>query len=122
MADVEHTKEPIAATTHTPEVIDEKAGISAPYSESEPAGPLVLPDGWMYRQRKIGSWAVPWYASPKVQLVMVAFVCFLCPGMFNALGGMGGGGKADHKLADDMVSFVSKFRLEPLQFFFEVLL
>lgn len=28
-------------------------------------------------------------------LVMVAFICFLCPGMFNALNGMGGGGLLD---------------------------
>jgi len=33
---------------------------------------------------------------------MVSMVCFLCPGMFNALSGMGGGGKADHTLADQM--------------------
>jgi hypothetical protein len=36
---------------------------------------------------------------------MVAFVCFMCPGMFNALSGLGGGGKADPTLADQMVSF-----------------
>jgi hypothetical protein len=35
---------------------------------------------------------------------MVAFVCFMCPGMFNALGGLGGGGKTDATLADNMVS------------------
>jgi hypothetical protein len=35
---------------------------------------------------------------------MVSMVCFLCPGMFNALGGLGGGGKADATLADQMVS------------------
>jgi hypothetical protein len=63
-----------------------------------------LPQGWMYRQRKIGSLVIPWYASPKVQLLMVSMVCFLCPGMFNALGGLGGGGKADATLADQMVS------------------
>lgn len=34
---------------------------------------------------------------------MVAFVCFLCPGMFNALSGLGGGGKSDPGLADKMV-------------------
>lgn len=57
------------------------------------------PPGWMYKKLpKFG-----WYASPKVQLGMVAFVCFLCPGMFNALSGLGGGGKADPSLADDMV-------------------
>lgn len=58
------------------------------------------PSGWMYK--KFGR--MGWYASPKVQLGMVAFVCFLCPGMFNALSGLGGGGKADPGLADEMVS------------------
>lgn len=38
---------------------------------------------------------------------MVAFVCFLCPGMFNALGGLGGGGKSDPTLADNMVRGLS---------------
>ncbi|KAJ6017775.1 hypothetical protein N7451_001154 [Penicillium sp. IBT 35674x] len=61
-----------------------------------------LPQGWMYRQRRIFGLNVPWYASPRVQLVMVAFVCFMCPGMFNALGGMGGGGRTDATLADNM--------------------
>jgi hypothetical protein len=28
----------------------------------------------------------------------------MCPGMFNALGGLGGGGKADATTADNMVS------------------
>lgn len=62
------------------------------------------PQGWMYKQHKLLAWKFPWYASPKTQLGMVAFVCFLCPGMFNALSGLGGGGKADATLADDMVS------------------
>jgi len=51
---------------------------------------LVLPLGWMYRRFKIGSLELPWYASPPAQLVVVAVVCFMCPGMFNALNGMGG--------------------------------
>jgi hypothetical protein len=76
--------------------------ISHDYSE-EPVGTVVRPTGWMYRERKIGSFAIPWYASPKIQLTMVSFVCFLCPGMFNALGGLGGGGKSDATLADNMV-------------------
>jgi MFS family permease len=61
-----------------------------------------LPTGWKYRQRRIFGLNIPWYASPKVQLLMVAFVCFMCPGMFNALGGLGGGGKTDATLADNM--------------------
>ncbi|KAK9233964.1 hypothetical protein V1525DRAFT_102843 [Lipomyces kononenkoae] len=60
--------------------------------------PDLLPSGWMYTRHG----KFPWYASPAVQLGLVAFVCFLCPGMFNALGGLGGGGKTDATLADNM--------------------
>lgn len=67
-------------------------------------GAPALPTGWKYRQRRIFGRDIPWYASPKVQLLMVAFVCFMCPGMFNALGGLGGGGKTDATLADNMVN------------------
>ncbi|KAJ2004939.1 hypothetical protein GGI04_002420 [Coemansia thaxteri] len=35
------------------------------------------------------------YYHPMTQVVLVGFVCFLCPGMFNALNGMGGGGQVD---------------------------
>ncbi|KAJ2488777.1 hypothetical protein IWW37_004530 [Coemansia sp. RSA 2050] len=35
------------------------------------------------------------YFSPMTQVILVGFVCFLCPGMFNALNGMGGGGQVD---------------------------
>jgi MFS family permease len=52
------------------------------------------PSGWIYRGFRVGGKEV-WYASPTVQLLMVAFVCFLCPGMFNALQGLGGGGQLD---------------------------
>lgn len=61
------------------------------------------PEGWMHHERKIGGLSLSWYASPRTQLIMVSFVCFLCPGMFNALGGLGGGGKTDATLADNMV-------------------
>lgn len=44
---------------------------------------------------------LPPYASPPIQLLVVSLVCFLCPGMFNALGGMGGGGQVDAKAAND---------------------
>jgi len=74
----------------------------AHYTGEEPTGDIVLPSGWKYRGRRIAGVNIPWYASPKIQLGMVAFVCFLCPGMFNALGGLGGGGKTDATLADNM--------------------
>ncbi|KAH0603610.1 uncharacterized protein H6S33_007269 [Morchella sextelata] len=47
------------------------------------------------KQRKImGVTLAPW-RSPLSQVILVGFVCFLCPGMFNALGGIGGGGQLD---------------------------
>ncbi|KAH2876935.1 hypothetical protein KXW22_003799 [Aspergillus fumigatus] len=50
---------------------------------------------WMYKPLKIGPLTLPWFASPEVQLVLVSFVCFLCPGMFNAVNGLGGGGQVN---------------------------
>ena len=68
--------------------------------DSAGEGPLTRPKGWKYKEVKIGRLNIPWYASPPVQLILVALVCFLCPGMFNALGGMGGGGQIDANAAD----------------------
>ncbi|KAL6711797.1 hypothetical protein ACN47E_002840 [Coniothyrium glycines] len=51
--------------------------------------------GWEYRNIKLGAITVPWYASPETQLMLVSVVCFLCPGMFNALNGIGGAGQFD---------------------------
>jgi len=62
---------------------------------------VVMPVGRMYKPVKIGPLTLPHYASPATQLVIVAFVCFLCPGMFNALSGMGGGGQVSAKAADE---------------------
>ena len=35
------------------------------------------------------------YYNPVVQVVMLGFVCFMGPGLFNALNGLGGGGQLD---------------------------
>ncbi|KAF2025271.1 MFS general substrate transporter [Setomelanomma holmii] len=56
---------------------------------------LELPNSWKYKRVKILGYTLPWFASPPIQLVIVSFVCFMCPGMFNALNGMGGGGQLD---------------------------
>ncbi|KAI2794491.1 UNC93-like protein [Penicillium oxalicum] len=80
-----------------PKVPTTDVGPSASLTDEVPR-----PRGWMYQRIGKGRFNLGWYASPKFQLGMVAFVCFLCPGMFNALSGLGGGGKADVKLADDM--------------------
>ncbi|KAI1279770.1 major facilitator superfamily domain-containing protein [Xylaria sp. FL0933] len=64
---------------------------SPPYTEGVTTA---RPEGWMYKGFKLfpGTSEI-WYASPKAQLLMVSFVCFLCPGLYNALGGLGGGGQ-----------------------------
>ncbi|TKY87990.1 hypothetical protein EX895_003086 [Sporisorium graminicola] len=35
------------------------------------------------------------YSLPIVQIALVGMVCFLCPGMFNAISGIGGGGQVN---------------------------
>ncbi|XP_039122981.1 UNC93-like protein 1 [Dioscorea cayenensis subsp. rotundata] len=39
--------------------------------------------------------------SPLIQVSLIGVVCFCCPGMFNALSGMGGGGQLDHTAANN---------------------
>ncbi|KAF2019719.1 MFS general substrate transporter [Aaosphaeria arxii CBS 175.79] len=89
------------ATTTTSAYPDDKGAkasheVDAPeLSTHEPTGTLQLPNSWKYKRVKLFGFKFPWYASPPVQLVIVSLVCFLCPGMFNALNGMGGGGQLD---------------------------
>lgn len=66
--------------------------VSPDASVTEHHGVLELPNSWKYK-KILGRF--PWYASPPVQLLIVSFVCFMCPGMFNAINGMGGGGQLD---------------------------
>ncbi|KAF2191097.1 MFS general substrate transporter [Zopfia rhizophila CBS 207.26] len=67
------------------------------HSVREHGGTLQLPNSWKYKPFRFLGYKFPWFASPPVQLVIVSFVCFMCPGMFNALNGMGGGGQLDHR-------------------------
>ncbi|KAI9506936.1 hypothetical protein GGI25_000036 [Coemansia spiralis] len=41
------------------------------------------------------------YHSPLAQILIISGVCFLCPGMFNALNGLGGAGQLDTRTASD---------------------
>lgn len=50
---------------------------------------------WMYKRLKIGPVTIPAYATPEFQIVFVAIVCFLCPGMYNAVNGLGAAGLVD---------------------------
>jgi Major Facilitator Superfamily len=71
---------------------------SQPEREVEETSPTVQGKPWMYNPIQIGPWTLPWYyASPETQLILVSFVCFLCPGMYNAVSGLGGGGQVNFK-------------------------
>ncbi|EGN98006.1 hypothetical protein SERLA73DRAFT_182836 [Serpula lacrymans var. lacrymans S7.3] len=41
------------------------------------------------------------YYHPVTQVCLLGFVCFMCPGMFNALTGLGGGGQLDARSASN---------------------
>ena len=75
--------------------------VTTPEHHSAEGTEAVLPQGWKYKSSKVGGVRVPWYASPEAQLTLVAFVCFLCPGMFNALNGLGGAGQLNPKPSTD---------------------
>lgn len=63
-------KTPEAYEMHSP---SESLGEAAEIGNARPAG-------WRYRDIKLGPLTIPYYASPQMQLLLVAMVCFLCPG------------------------------------------
>ncbi|KAK2797325.1 hypothetical protein FQN50_009220 [Emmonsiellopsis sp. PD_5] len=67
----------------------------SPDEEAATAPEVLSGSPWMYKSHKIGPLTLPYYASPVSQLLIVSFVCFMCPGMYNALNGLGGGGQQD---------------------------
>lgn len=82
-------------------VVSEDQPQTAAYDQEATQDQAVVGKPWMYKQLKLGPWKLPWFASPEVQLVLVSFVCFLCPGMFNAVSGLGGGGQLDKSDVSD---------------------
>lgn len=98
MADIVGDEKPKVPESVPTEIPAETESAEA-YAQNE--HDAVRPTGWMYKERKVGKFAIPWYASPKIQLLMVAFVCFLCPGMYNAISGLGAGGQVNAKPADN---------------------
>lgn len=66
----------------------EKLGCDGGSGDGGPKQPTTFdrPTGW----RGI-------YYHPALQVALLGFVCFMCPGMFNALTGLGGGGQVNTK-------------------------
>jgi hypothetical protein len=62
------------------------SGSSSEDSGSQRAEIFERPTGWR-----------GYYHHPVIQVSMLGFVCFMCPGMFNALSGLGGGGQVNTK-------------------------
>lgn len=60
-----------------------------------------VPKTWRYKPWKLFCLIpMPPFASPEVQLFLVAMVCFLNPGLYNALSGLGGAGQIDSEAFD----------------------
>jgi sugar phosphate permease len=98
MTDLEKTTANTTAGA-TPDITTEPEASN----ENDPAA-FTRPKGWMYKSPKLGSFQGPWFASPKMQLFLVSLVCFLCPGMFNAVNGLGAGGQVDAKPSDNALT------------------
>lgn len=81
------------------EKIETEDGVVLVPAKSRKIGPFNVP---AYRSPLSQGFlppSLPPYISPDIEIViLVGFVCFLCPGMFNALSGMGGGGQIDGSL------------------------
>ncbi|KAL2395096.1 UNC93-like protein [Exophiala dermatitidis] len=87
------------------------AGTDTPPPEAV-VGEDVKPRGkpWMYKRLKLGPITIPAYASPQFQIVFVALVCFLCPGMFNAVNGLGAAGQVSaHDINNANTALYSMF-------------
>ncbi|KAG6809032.1 hypothetical protein H0H92_001876 [Tricholoma furcatifolium] len=54
----------------------------------ETASPISL------RSKVYGKWT-----SPMTQILLISFICFGCPGMYNAISGLGGSGQLDSTVA-----------------------
>ncbi|GJD02274.1 Major facilitator superfamily transporter [Colletotrichum higginsianum IMI 349063] len=96
--DEKHAPPDDAAAAATPDAEPTTAPTAT--TAATASDPVPRPAGWMYRGFRFRGKEL-WYASPRIQLFMVSFVCFLCPGMFNALGGLGGGGQVSTKASND---------------------
>ena len=91
MAEI-HNEKMATTTSHTAESATPPSSYEG---NPEVHNPETMGRPWMYKPIKLGPVTIPGYATPEFQLFFVALVCFLCPGMFNAVNGLGAGGLLD---------------------------
>lgn len=70
--------------------------------DDEKRDSIASDDGVQRFERPTGLKGV--YYSPITQVVLLGFVCFMGPGLYNALTGLGGGGQLDPTTADNQSS------------------
>ena len=58
---------------------------------ASPSAPTTPSD---FRQRLTAFYSHPW-----TQIILISMICFCCPGMYNALSGLGGSGQVDPTVA-----------------------
>ncbi|KAF9040597.1 major facilitator superfamily domain-containing protein [Panaeolus papilionaceus] len=75
----------MATSNHTSDPNEKEVGYASGTSNESLAQPVY--------ERPAGVAGL--YSHPVTQVTMLGFVCFMCPGLFNALNGLGGGGQVD---------------------------
>lgn len=93
MADVleQDTHDNTLALAHTGRIKSERSAAHTTSSDDRESHPSTdLPAHYARPQGIRG-----FHSSTTMQIVFLGFVCFMCPGLFNALNGLGGGGQVD---------------------------
>ena len=65
------------------------------HSSSSQEDGLPTPPELEYHPRPTGFRGI--FTNTHTQVVFLGFVCFMCPGLFNALNGLGGSGQLDQR-------------------------
>ncbi|KAK8864115.1 hypothetical protein IAR55_001361 [Kwoniella newhampshirensis] len=69
--------------------------VSAAESKLPETDIVVQVESQVHDDRASKSWAYRFYTTAWFQIILTSVVAFCCPGMYNAMSGMGGGGNVD---------------------------
>lgn len=74
-----------------PDIARTRTGTGASSEGEDHSHPQIHPHAYQRPKGLVGL-----YTNTVTQVAMLGVVCFMCPGLFNALNGLGGGGQLDH--------------------------